>query len=99
MSNYSSRNHCTYREKDSKAGEPVRTLFIRGLPSDVKSREVYNLFRPYEGFQSASISYPGEQKIVSNQSQHITWFIISDIDLIFKPSLYPLLHSLIKKVQ
>jgi len=57
------RNGSTsYREKEPKA-EPVRTLFVRGLPSDVKSREMYNLFRPYQGFQSASLSYPGEQNI------------------------------------
>lgn len=63
-------------EKESSSqkttsNEPVRTLFIRGLPSDVKYREVYNLFRPYEGFINASISFPGEQKVVSKKKNKI----------------------------
>mmetsp|Transcript_380 Transcript_380/g.646 ORF Transcript_380/g.646 Transcript_380/m.646 type:complete len:283 (+) Transcript_380:119-967(+) len=43
-------------------GEPVRTLFVRGLPNDVKPREIHNLFRPFPGFQSSSITYPGDRK-------------------------------------
>lgn len=43
--------------------EPVRTLFVSGLPADVKQRELHNLFRPFEGFQHATISYTGERKM------------------------------------
>jgi len=43
--------------------EPVRTLFVSGLPADVKNRELYNLFRTFEGFQSATVTYTGERKM------------------------------------
>jgi len=43
--------------------EPVHTLFVSGLPTDVKNREVYNLFRTFNGFQSSTISYTGERKM------------------------------------
>ena len=64
MSNLSPRRYTgpSQMEQERKE-EPVRTLFVRGLPGDVKSREVYNLFRPYEGFQSASLSYSGEKLV------------------------------------
>ncbi|KMZ61513.1 hypothetical protein ZOSMA_51G00020 [Zostera marina] len=32
--------------------EEMRTLFIAGLPGDVKHREIYNLFRTFPGYQS-----------------------------------------------
>ena len=49
--------------KDS-IDEPVRTLFVSGLPADVKPREMYNLFRPFPGFISASLNFTGEKKMV-----------------------------------
>ncbi|KAK8954625.1 hypothetical protein KSP39_PZI001745 [Platanthera zijinensis] len=33
--------------------DEVRTLFIAGLPDDCKSREIYNLFREFPGYQSS----------------------------------------------
>ncbi|XP_068656586.1 RNA-binding protein L isoform X2 [Aristolochia californica] len=35
--------------------DEVRTLFVAGLPEDVKAREVYNLFRDFPGFQSSQL--------------------------------------------
>lgn len=39
--------------------QPVRTLFISGLPNDIKEREIYNLFRTYPGYQSCQLKYTG----------------------------------------
>jgi RNA recognition motif-containing protein len=50
-------------------GEPIRTLFISGLPPDVKEREVHNLFRPFPGYSGSSIK-PGPK-----QSMAFSWFI------------------------
>ncbi|GLU13528.1 hypothetical protein SLE2022_301610 [Rubroshorea leprosula] len=36
----------------------VRTLFIAGLPEDVKAREVYNLFREFPGYESSHLRSP-----------------------------------------
>merc|ERR1712154_386439 len=34
-------------------GEEVRTLFVSGLPMDTKPRELYLLFRAYEGYEGS----------------------------------------------
>ncbi|EEC16130.1 hypothetical protein IscW_ISCW022577 [Ixodes scapularis] len=33
--------------------EPVRTLFVSGLPMDAKPRELYLLFRAYKGYEGS----------------------------------------------
>ncbi|XP_059623915.1 RNA-binding protein L isoform X2 [Cornus florida] len=33
----------------------VRTLFVAGLPEDVKQREIYNLFREFPGYESSHL--------------------------------------------
>lgn len=38
--------------------DEVKTLFVSGLPSDVKQRELFLLFRPYKGFESAVLKFP-----------------------------------------
>ncbi|XP_057971929.1 uncharacterized protein LOC131160339 isoform X2 [Malania oleifera] len=38
----------------------VRTLFIAGLPEDVKPREIYSLFREFPGFESSHLRTPTE---------------------------------------
>jgi len=40
--------------------EPVRTLFVRGLPLDVKYREVYNLFCLSTGYESCNLNWRGK---------------------------------------
>lgn len=37
----------------------MRTLFIAGLPDDVKAREIYNLFREFPGFESSQLRSAG----------------------------------------
>lgn len=39
--------------------EEVRTLFISGLPNDIKEREIYNLFRTHAGYESCQLKYTG----------------------------------------
>lgn len=35
--------------------DDVRTLFIAGLPEDIKAREIYNLFREFPGYESSHL--------------------------------------------
>eukprot|EP01018_Ginkgo_biloba_P001541 Gb_19628 [translate_table: standard] len=46
------RHHHNNRER-------VRTLFISGLPEDIKHREIYNLFRRRVGFETCQLKYTG----------------------------------------
>ncbi|CAN6456912.1 unnamed protein product [Victoria cruziana] len=39
--------------------EPIKTIFISGLPEDVKPREIHNLFRRRYGFESCQLKYTG----------------------------------------
>eukprot|EP00250_Pteridium_aquilinum_P009057 c18412_g1_i1 orf=626-1456(-) len=39
--------------------EEVKTLFISGLPNDIKEREIYNLFRTHPGYESCQLKYTG----------------------------------------
>eukprot|EP01018_Ginkgo_biloba_P040053 Gb_05474 [translate_table: standard] len=40
--------------------EEVRTLFMAGLPEDVKYREIYNLFREFPGYLSCQLKRSGK---------------------------------------
>eukprot|EP00249_Psilotum_nudum_P013126 c24166_g1_i1 orf=210-596(+) len=42
-----------------EAKEEVRTLFISGLPDDVKEREIYNLFQTFPGYEFCQLKYTG----------------------------------------
>ncbi|VVA97529.1 unnamed protein product [Arabis nemorensis] len=37
----------------------INTLFVSGLPNDVKAREIHNLFRRRPGFESCQLKYTG----------------------------------------
>ncbi|BBN20367.1 RNA-binding protein with multiple splicing [Marchantia polymorpha subsp. ruderalis] len=39
--------------------EEVKTLFLSGLPDDIKEREIYNLFRIHKGYESCQLKYSG----------------------------------------
>lgn len=45
--------------------EEVKTLFLSGLPDDIKEREIYNLFRTYKGYESCQLKYSGRGYQVS----------------------------------
>lgn len=39
----------------------VRTIFITGLPDDVKERELQNLLRWLPGYEASQVNYKGEK--------------------------------------
>mmetsp|Transcript_20700 Transcript_20700/g.34093 ORF Transcript_20700/g.34093 Transcript_20700/m.34093 type:complete len:153 (+) Transcript_20700:690-1148(+) len=41
---------------EAQGTEEVRTLFVSGLPHDVREREVWNAFRLFQGFESARMN-------------------------------------------
>jgi len=47
-----------YYPRDDRNGE-VRTLFISGLPDDVKEREIHNLFRLVPGYEGCKLTATG----------------------------------------
>ncbi|XP_051141009.1 uncharacterized protein LOC127258262 isoform X2 [Andrographis paniculata] len=53
--------------------DQVRTLFIAGLPEDVKPREIYQLFREFPGYQSSNLRPP-----TSSNSQPFAFATFSD---------------------
>lgn len=52
-----------YSIPDDRMG--INTLFISGLPDDVKAREIHNLFRRRPGFESCQLKYTGRGNQVS----------------------------------
>lgn len=44
--------------------DEVRTLFVAGLPPDVKSREIYNLFREFPGYESSHLRTSASTQVV-----------------------------------
>ncbi|OAY63888.1 RNA-binding protein with multiple splicing 2, partial [Ananas comosus] len=40
--------------------DEVRTLFVAGLPGDVRPREIYNLFREFPGYESSHLRNSGK---------------------------------------
>ncbi|XP_065841772.1 RNA-binding protein with multiple splicing 2-like isoform X2 [Oscarella lobularis] len=46
------------------ADEEVRTLFVSGLPPDVRPRELYLLFRPYKDYEGSQIRWATKRKMM-----------------------------------
>jgi RNA recognition motif-containing protein len=46
----------TKRTKEPQAFEELRTLFISGLPADIKEREVHNLMRFFPGYEGCVLN-------------------------------------------
>ncbi|XP_076955145.1 uncharacterized protein LOC143629882 [Bidens hawaiensis] len=44
----------------SLSGDEVRTIFISGLPEDVKERELHNLMRWLPGYEASQVNFKGE---------------------------------------
>nr|XP_029148720.1 uncharacterized protein LOC112748531 [Arachis hypogaea] len=53
-------------------GNEVRTLFVAGLPEDVKPREIYNLFREFPGYESSHLRNP------TNSSQPFAFAVFAN---------------------
>ncbi|GBG41278.1 hypothetical protein CBR_g74201, partial [Chara braunii] len=45
----------TPKKEERGSDEVIRTLFLSGLPPDVKDRELYILFRPFDGYESSQV--------------------------------------------
>uniref|UniRef100_A0AAY5KNZ7 RRM domain-containing protein n=1 Tax=Esox lucius TaxID=8010 RepID=A0AAY5KNZ7_ESOLU len=43
--------------------DEVRTLFVSGLPLDIKPRELYLLFRPFKGYEGSLIKLTSKQPV------------------------------------
>ncbi|XWS41872.1 hypothetical protein CRYUN_Cryun17cG0120000 [Craigia yunnanensis] len=54
--------------------DSVRTLFIAGLPEDIKPREIYNLFREFPGYESSHLRNPN----TSQNSQPFAFAVFFD---------------------
>ncbi|XP_075711274.1 RNA-binding protein with multiple splicing 2 isoform X1 [Rhinoderma darwinii] len=48
-------------EHSNNLEEEVRTLFVSGLPIDIKPRELYLLFRPFKGYEGSLIKLTSKQ--------------------------------------
>ncbi|XP_029457375.1 RNA-binding protein with multiple splicing isoform X3 [Rhinatrema bivittatum] len=63
------RTNSTGMEKENTANEAnlqeeeVRTLFVSGLPLDIKPRELYLLFRPFKGYEGSLIKLTSKQPV------------------------------------
>uniref|UniRef100_A0A8D2NNG6 RNA binding protein, mRNA processing factor n=1 Tax=Zosterops lateralis melanops TaxID=1220523 RepID=A0A8D2NNG6_ZOSLA len=47
----------------SRPSPDVRTLFVSGLPLDIKPRELYLLFRPFKGYEGSLIKLTSKQPV------------------------------------
>ncbi|XVE87083.1 hypothetical protein DITRI_Ditri18aG0087900 [Diplodiscus trichospermus] len=56
------------------SNDSVRTLFVAGLPEDIKPREIYNLFREFPGYESSHLRNPN----TSQNSQPFAFAVFSD---------------------
>ncbi|XP_022741119.1 polyadenylate-binding protein RBP45B isoform X1 [Durio zibethinus] len=54
--------------------DSVRTLFVAGLPEDIKPREIYNLFREFPGYESSHLRNPN----TSQNFQPFAFAVFSD---------------------
>uniref|UniRef100_A0A8D2MSF5 RNA binding protein, mRNA processing factor n=2 Tax=Passerellidae TaxID=1729112 RepID=A0A8D2MSF5_ZONAL len=64
------RGSVVYPQVRDKRGSPgtfllfqVRTLFVSGLPLDIKPRELYLLFRPFKGYEGSLIKLTSKQPV------------------------------------
>ncbi|KAF8094418.1 hypothetical protein N665_0364s0039 [Sinapis alba] len=60
----------------------VRTLFVAGLPEDVKAREIYNLFREFPGYETSHLR-------TSDGAKPFAFAVFSDLQ-----SALAVMHSL-----
>ncbi|XP_021890249.1 protein WHI4-like [Carica papaya] len=56
---YYLHQHHLQPQQDMADYGAINTLFVSGLPDDVKAREIHNLFRRRPGFESCQLKYTG----------------------------------------
>lgn len=49
----------------------IHTIFISGLPDDIKAREIHNLFRSRPGFDTCLLEYTGRGNQVSSRVYYL----------------------------
>ncbi|XP_010928627.1 uncharacterized protein [Elaeis guineensis] len=78
------------------APDEVRTIFISGLPGDVKERELHNLLRWLPGFEASQINFKGEQPMgfaLFSSPQHAVAAKNALQDLVFDAETNSVLHT------
>ncbi|KAH7674843.1 RNA binding protein (contains RRM repeats) protein [Dioscorea alata] len=78
------------------SSDEVRTIFISGLPEDVKERELHNLLRWLPGFEASQINYKGEQPMgfaLFTMAQHAMAAKNALQDLVFDAETKSVLHT------
>ncbi|RZC50038.1 hypothetical protein C5167_018462 [Papaver somniferum] len=58
-SSYIPLQHNNVINYNENKNSDINTLFISGLPDDVKAREIHNLFRRRQGFEFSQLKYTG----------------------------------------
>ncbi|KAK2653892.1 hypothetical protein Ddye_013748 [Dipteronia dyeriana] len=53
------QQHHQIQRHHHQQNDGINTLFVSGLPDDVKAREIHNLFRRKPGFDSSQLKYTG----------------------------------------
>uniref|UniRef100_A0A8C1UI52 RNA binding protein, mRNA processing factor n=1 Tax=Cyprinus carpio TaxID=7962 RepID=A0A8C1UI52_CYPCA len=66
ISFFCSRMNNNSENEPSSPGEEVRTLFVSGLPLDIKPRELYLLFRPFQPVGFVSFDSRSEAEAAKN---------------------------------
>uniref|UniRef100_A0A452SPU1 RRM domain-containing protein n=1 Tax=Ursus americanus TaxID=9643 RepID=A0A452SPU1_URSAM len=54
---------CLGMRTEEPGWQEVRTLFVSGLPLDIKPRELYLLFRPFKGYEGSLIKLTSKQPV------------------------------------
>lgn len=78
------------------SADEVRTIFITGLPGDVKERELHNLLRWLPGFEASQINSKGEQPMgfaLFSTPQHALAAKAAVQDLLFDEEQKSVLHT------
>ncbi|KAG1326946.1 RNA-binding protein with multiple splicing 2 [Cocos nucifera] len=76
--------------------DEVRTIFISGLPGDVKERELHNLLRWLPGFEASQINFKAEQPMgfaLFSTPQHAMAAKNALQDLVFDAETKSVLHT------
>ncbi|PKA52860.1 hypothetical protein AXF42_Ash001841 [Apostasia shenzhenica] len=82
--------------ENRSAADEVRTIFISGLPGDVKERELHNLLRWLPGFEASQVNFKGEQPMgfaLFSTAQHAVAAKNALQDLVFDAEAKSTLHT------
>ena len=70
---------------NNKDRSGINTLFVSGLPDDVKAREIHNLFRRRPGFDSCQLKYTGRGNQVKKKKKKIYYALFGSRENISNP--------------